>query len=460
MRRFNYALAIVTLLILAAIPTVAQSIVVSNDEQFTSQNYLSADNDQLLVTNIAAWLTSGVPGKRILILSSNPGLNNAALISYLGPGTGNLGYAVTTTVTAPATLVNGTGAPLYDAVFVSGDCRYDSLAFATTSCSAGFAALDAVLVNYVNAGGNVFLEVGLVCDTGGVTWDPFLNAFGMAIAPGCNGISQQNVNVSSFQGQTPYGPALFAGVNSVYIDEGEDVQPFGTVCGAQIFTTGGNGLYGAWRPCACGQTGPHHLGNRSVGPSVMPAGAQGRKVHSSPPAPPPPANEVYDNGPINGDVNAWTINFGYSVSDSLEILRTSQVSGISFGAWLYPGDTITTVEVQIGGGAFGGNLLDEIVPVTQSDCVDNACGYAVCTENAAFDPRWLWTSCWFGSCPATYWVTLQNAVVSTPGDPAFWDENFGAGCGGFLGINFQTCPSSAFSSSTIGPIPSEAFTLQ
>ena len=36
--------------------------------------------------------------------------------------------------------------------------------------------------------------------------------------------------------------------------------------------------------------------------------------------PVPPANgTVYDNGPINGMVYAWTINFGYQVSDSFTL---------------------------------------------------------------------------------------------------------------------------------------------
>ncbi len=43
----------------------------------------------------------------------------------------------------------------------------------------------------------------------------------------------------------------------------------------------------------------------------------------------------------------------------------------------------------------------------------------------------------------TYWLSLQNAVVSS-GDPVFWDENSG--------------PSSA-SESSVGTIPSEAFTI-
>ena len=51
----------------------------------------------------------------------------------------------------------------------------------------------------------------------------------------------------------------------------------------------------------------------------------------------------------------------------------------------------------------------------------------------------------------TYWLNLQNAAVPS-GDPVFWDENSGVGCGG------TGCPSQA-SESALGTIPSEAFTI-
>ena len=52
---------------------------------------------------------------------------------------------------------------------------------------------------------------------------------------------------------------------------------------------------------------------------------------------------------------------------------------------------------------------------------------------------------------ATYWLNLQNAAVPS-GDPVYWDENSGKGCGG------AGCPSQA-SESSVGTIPSEDFTI-
>jgi PEP-CTERM motif-containing protein len=50
-----------------------------------------------------------------------------------------------------------------------------------------------------------------------------------------------------------------------------------------------------------------------------------------------------------------------------------------------------------------------------------------------------------------YWLNLTNALVPS-GDSIYWDENSGKGCGGV------SCPSTA-SLTTLGTIPSEAFTV-
>ena len=43
-----------------------------------------------------------------------------------------------------------------------------------------------------------------------------------------------------------------------------------------------------------------------------------------------PAWANWDNGPINGATDAWTINFGYIVSDSY-VSDGSTVTGFTFG---------------------------------------------------------------------------------------------------------------------------------
>jgi hypothetical protein len=49
-------------------------------------------------------------------------------------------------------------------------------------------------------------------------------------------------------------------------------------------------------------------------------------------------NDIYDNGPPNGNIDAWTINNGFFVSDSFILSSNSQVTGLNFVAWLFPGD--------------------------------------------------------------------------------------------------------------------------
>jgi PEP-CTERM motif len=159
---------------------------------------------------------------------------------------------------------------------------------------------------------------------------------------------------------------------------------------------------------------------------------------------PAAAANVYDNGPVNGQVDAWLINFGFDVADSFVVPNNNQllINGIDFWAWLFPGDSIASVQVQFGTMPFSNEFFDGFVSLTQSDCFLNSYGYNVCMESGSFAPVNL--------SPGNYWLTLQNA--NALGDPVYWDENSGVGC------QSQGCPSQA-TNGAIGTIPSEAFTL-
>lgn len=149
-----------------------------------------------------------------------------------------------------------------------------------------------------------------------------------------------------------------------------------------------------------------------------------------------PQNDLYDNGPTNGNVDAWVINFGADVHDSFNLASNSAVNGLTFAAWLTPGDILESAEVSITQEPNGGPLyFDQQVNFTQTGCVLNQFEYDVCNESGAFPGVAL--------NAGTYWVTLQNAVVNT-GDPVYWDENSG--------------PSQAVNGSE-GSIPSESFTI-
>ncbi len=163
---------------------------------------------------------------------------------------------------------------------------------------------------------------------------------------------------------------------------------------------------------------------------------------------PAAAGDLYDNGPINGQVDAWTINFGFVVSDTFTLSHNSDVTSLSFGAWLAPGDTLQSVEVSFTSAEFGGTtFFDQQINFTAGGCFVNQYGYNVCTETGNFNANMN---------AGTYWMNLSNAIVSN-GDPVYWDENAGVDCGGSDG-NQHNCPSMP-SQNSLGTILSEAFTL-
>ncbi len=149
------------------------------------------------------------------------------------------------------------------------------------------------------------------------------------------------------------------------------------------------------------------------------------------------AQTIYSNGAINGNTDAWTINFGFVVSDTFNVTNNNTpVYGASFGMWLFSGDTLTSAELSITSGENSGtSYFDQTVNFTQGSCVANQYGYNVCQENTTFNGPTL--------NAGTYWLNLQNASVPS-GDPVYWDENSGA---------------SQASENSVGSIPSEAFTL-
>ena len=127
------------------------------------------------------------------------------------------------------------------------------------------------------------------------------------------------------------------------------------------------------------------------------------------------------------DVDAWTINSGFVVSDTFTLTTNATVNGFRFNAWVFPGDVLTSAEVSLTSAEFGGtSFFDQTVNFTQSNCSVNAYGFNICAESTSFSGVNL--------SAGTYWINLQNASVPN-GDPVYWDENSGEGC------NSPGCPS-------------------
>jgi hypothetical protein len=111
------------------------------------------------------------------------------------------------------------------------------------------------------------------------------------------------------------------------------------------------------------------------------------------------------------------------------------VNGLTFAAWLFPGDVLQTAEVDITSSEFGGTTyFDQIVNFTAGACFSNG-GFNVCNETGTFSG--------VNMNAGTYWLNLGSAVVPS-GDPVYWDQNSG--------------PSIA-SENTLGTLTSESFTI-
>lgn len=127
------------------------------------------------------------------------------------------------------------------------------------------------------------------------------------------------------------------------------------------------------------------------------------------------ANVVYDNGPLNGTIDAFTINFGFQVSDSFTLTSAATVTGVNFGVWSSSGDEITSVDWGIA--TEPATYTDTATAtVTSGPTTVNGDGYNVGIDSFSLPNVPL--------AAGTYYLVLQNAVVGS-GDPIYWDENNG-----------------------------------
>ncbi|MGA3317637.1 MAG: PEP-CTERM sorting domain-containing protein [Candidatus Korobacteraceae bacterium] len=160
------------------------------------------------------------------------------------------------------------------------------------------------------------------------------------------------------------------------------------------------------------------------------------------------ADTVYSNGPYNGTTDGWTINFGFSVSDSFTTPSGSGIEGLNIVYWdASSSDLLTTVDMALGSTSFSGTP-QTLAGVTNTFLGVNQYGYNLFRADYSFA---------YIPWSAAGYMTLSNAC-STSGcsvsNPIYWDENSGIGCYAPWG----QCPSLAYSSQG-GQIPSEAFTL-
>jgi PEP-CTERM motif len=160
------------------------------------------------------------------------------------------------------------------------------------------------------------------------------------------------------------------------------------------------------------------------------------------------AGVLYENGPINGETDAWPFNSPYVVSDSFTLSSNSTVGGFDAGLWEFPGDVLSSVDWSITSSYNGGTLFGSGTVsgknLTDTFLSTNTYGYDI-NEITATGLNVNLTS------GTTYWLNLTNAITPK-GNPTYWDENSGVGC------QSNGCPSQAVEA-LIGTIPSESFTI-
>ncbi len=205
-------------------------IVFNNDEWTLGTLGFVAPNDAAtFVLNMIEW-TAGPGPKHLLIFSDNFGLVDTQLLATL-TGAGHT-YTQTTNVAELANLAS------YDVVLTT-----------------GVTIDNQTLINYVENGGNVYLEVGTGLRTD-FQFDTFANHFGIGITHAYNGIDGA-IAISS-----PH--PIFANVDHLYQFNGCSLIDLTPNDDAEVLVTlNGAGLYAAYAPSDCANS-PDLDGNDHV----------------------------------------------------------------------------------------------------------------------------------------------------------------------------------------------------
>lgn len=219
----RHALVLVSVLVSTLSPLSARAgrIIVHHDEwPLSTTGFDLAPTMTQYARNVAAFFTGGGPG-RFLVYTTNFGLNNTAVSNAM---TG-AGHQWIVDPAAPFTVAN---LLTYDAVFL-----------------AGSAGNTQILIDYVNAGGNVYIAGGTGFINEPAVFNPFLNTFGLSYGPNYNGVSGE------FSIGTPH--PLFVGVASMYHNNGNTVTDLvpGDSRQSIILTKDGKGLIGVYVSNSC-----------------------------------------------------------------------------------------------------------------------------------------------------------------------------------------------------------------
>lgn len=150
-------------------------------------------------------------------------------------------------------------------------------------------------------------------------------------------------------------------------------------------------------------------------------------------ATPAGAGVIYDNGPVNGKIDAHDISGSKTVFDSFYIVNGTTATSLTFPVWIDIGNTFQSVDVAIWISPTAAKpVFAQTLTPTQSSCSLNPSNYEVCTATVKFSNGPALS-------PGTYWLELLNAYSLFGGVKTWagWDVNNGVGC------TSQNCPSQA-----------------
>jgi hypothetical protein len=129
---------------------------------------------------------------------------------------------------------------------------------------------------------------------------------------------------------------------------------------------------------------------------------------------PAAASVLYDNGPIDGTVNALFVDNGQAIGDTFTLSSAATVTGVTFGAWTASGQAITGIDWGITN-AYGVVAYNATAAVTDGPVLfTNGYGYDISTDS--FSAGGLSLSA------GSYYLWLQNATGT---NAAAWDVNNG-----------------------------------
>ncbi|WP_169787044.1 choice-of-anchor A family protein [Hyalangium minutum] len=197
------------------------TIVVSHDEwTLSNTGFNSNPNTAAFARNLAHFFTRGTPG-RFLVYSNNFGLRESSLAAVMTQA----GHTWTTSTSVPFTLSN---LLQYDAVFLAEN------------------PVDlSVLTQYVGQGGGVYIAAGTGVGPSAeaALWNPFLNVYGLSLAPAYNGLC------ANFSGMSAH--SLVSGVPSLYSCNGNSVSVLnpGSPYTSIVQSVSGQGLLGVYYGC-------------------------------------------------------------------------------------------------------------------------------------------------------------------------------------------------------------------